>query len=351
MPQNIQDVEIFATGKHMGSEVINITDNDLQEMVNSFNELQGVGGFQPVLKLGHDDVQKFFGARKGAPNLGFVEKLRIEGSKILADFSNIPDALFDLIKQRRFNSVSIEMFPKTEFNGKQFKNVLTAVALLGAELPAVKGLKDLAATLFTEEIETGFLLPGDKIELKEQDMPFSQEQVDTLIDAAVAKAKDEAKAEFTVKLDAVTTERDDAIKGKETAQESLRTFEADIDKHNATAMVDKAIKEGKLLPVQKDPALAFAMNVSGTIKMGDKETSASKLFSDFIDSLPTKVDLSERGQGGTDEKFTSAADQIDALAKAKVAASPDGKMDYATARKIVLDEDEDLKARYINVED
>lgn len=350
MPKNIQDVEIFATGKHRGSEVVDITENDLQEMVKSFNELSGTGGFQPVLKLGHDDVQKFFGARKGAPNLGFVEKLRIEGSKILADFTNIPDALFDLIKQRRFNSVSIEMFPKTEFNGKQFKNVLTAVALLGAELPAVKGLKDLAATLFTEEAEKDF--PGEKIELKEQDMPFSQEQVDTLVDAAVAKATKEAKAEFTVQLDAVTVERDDALKARDTAQESLRTFEADIEKQSATAMVDKAIEEGKLLPAQKDAALAFAMNVSGTIKMGDKETSASKLFTDFIDSLPTKVDLSEKGEGNANESnFVSAADQVDALAKAKVSASSDGKMDYATARQIVLSEDADLKARYTQVED
>jgi hypothetical protein len=350
MPQTLRDVEIFSTGKHRGSEVVDITESDLQEMVNSFNELSGTGGFQPVLKLGHDDVQKFFGARKGAPNLGFVEKLRMEGSKILADFTNIPDALFDLIKQRRFNSVSIEMFPKTEFNGKQFKNVLTAVALLGAELPAVKGLKDLAATLFTEEPEDVF--QGDKIELKEQDMPFSQEQVDTLVDAAVAKAKDEAKAEFTVQLDAVTVERDDAIKAKETAQTSLRTYEADVEKQTATAMVDKAIEEGKLLPAQKEAALAFALNVSGTIKFGDKETSASKLFSDFIDSLPTKVDLSEKGEGNEGgNKFTSAADQVDALAKAKVSASPDGKMDYATARQIVLSEDADLKARYIQVED
>jgi hypothetical protein len=243
------------------------------------------------------------------------------------------------------------MFPKTEFNGKQFTNVLTAVALLGAELPAVKGLKDLAATLFTEEPEDIF--QGDKIELKEQDMPFSQEQVDTLVGAAVAKAKDEAKAEFTVQLDAVTVERDDAIKGKETAQASLRTYEADVEKQTATAMVDKAIAEGKILPAQKEAALAFALSVKGSVKFGDKETSASQLFSEFIDALPAKVDLSEQGEGNAGDKntFTSAADQVDALAKAKVSASPDGKMDYATARQIVLSEDAALKTRYIQVED
>ncbi len=350
MPQVIQGVEIFRTGKHRGSEVVNITENDLQEMVNSFNELSQAGGFQPVLKLGHDDVQKFFGARKGAPNLGFVEKLRIEGSKILADFTNVPDALFELIKNRRFNSVSIEMFPVTEFNGKQFKNVLTAVALLGAELPAVKGLKELAATLFTEEVEDNF--QGEKIELKEQDMPatYTQEQLDQLVNAAVVKATDEVKATFTDEVAKVTTERDTAIKAKDTAENALRTFEDDTRKAEAGRMVDKAIEDGKLLPKQKDAALAFALNLSGTVKFGDEEKSLTKLFDEFIDGLPTKIEFGEKGKGGSKETFSTAAEEVDVRARGKMSAA-DKDMDYATARQIVLDEDDGLKQRYFKMED
>jgi len=350
MAKTIEGVEIFATGKHRGSDVITITENDLQEMVNSFNELTtGVEGFRPVLKLGHDDVMSFFGARKGAPNLGFVEKLRIEGSKILADFTNVPDALFDLIKQRRFNSVSIEMFPKTEFNGKQFKNVLTAVALLGAELPAVKGLKELAATLFTEEVETNF--PGERVELKEQeDMAnYTQEQLDSLVEAAVSKAKNEVTATFTDVTATLTSERDAAVEAQKTAEDALRTFEDDTRKADAARMVDAAIESGKLLPKQKDAALAFALNLSGTVKFGDKETSLSKLFNEFIDGLPTAVQLGEKGTGGKKEEFSSAGIEIDTKAKAKMAAK-DG-LDYATARQLVLAEDESLKDRYFNLED
>jgi hypothetical protein len=350
MPKNIEGVEIFATGKHRGSDVVTITDDDLTAMVNSFNELHSVGGFQPVLKLGHDDVQKFFGARKGAPNLGFVEKIWKEGSKILANFSNVPDALFDLIKQRRFNSVSIEMFPKTEFNGTQFRNVLTAVALLGAELPAVKGLKDLAATLFTEEPDDPF--QGEKIELKEQDMPatYSQEQVDALVDAAVAKATDTVKAEYSDQVATITTERDEAVAAKKTAEDALRLFEDDTRKANATAMVDKAIEDGRLLPKSKDAALAFALNLSGTVKFGDKETSVTKLFEDFISGLPTKVELGEKGEGSEEKKsFSNASEELHALTLAKQKAEKD--MDYPTARQVVLSENEDLKARYFEVED
>jgi hypothetical protein len=172
MAQRIDGVEIFATGKHRGSEVVTITENDLAEMVNSFNELTtSIEGFQPVVKLGHDEAQAFFGQRKGAPNLGFIEKIWVEGSKVLANFTNVPDALVDLIKMRRFNSVSIEMFPKTVFNGREFKNVLTAVALLGAELPAVKGLKELAATLFTEEADEPFQTSLSRLRLRRPRRP------------------------------------------------------------------------------------------------------------------------------------------------------------------------------------
>jgi len=352
MPQNIKGVEIFSTGKHRGSETVQITDDDLTEMVNSFNALGAQEGYKPVLKLGHEDAQKFFGQRKGAPNLGFVEKIWKEGGKILADFSNVPDALVDLIKARRYNAVSIEMFPKTEVGGATFSNVLTAVALLGAELPAVKGLKELAATLFTEEPD-GPDFSGDALKLtsEEEDMAtYSQEQLDQLVEAAVAKAKDEVRAEFAEQVATLSTERDDAAKGKETAENALRQYEDDTRKSDAETMVNDAIKAGKLTPAQKDEATAFALNLTGTVKFGDTEKSASDMFKSFIDALPPKVDFDEHGAGGEGErKSASAAEEVDAKSK-KLMSEKDG-LDYAGARRVVLDENPTLKQRYFEMED
>jgi len=352
MAKRIEGVEIFATGKHRGSQVVDITQDDLAEMVNSFNELTPVGGFQPMLKLGHTEVQKFFGNRKGAPNLGIVDKIWIEGNKILADFANVPDALFELIKERRFNSVSIEMFPKTEFNGKQFKNVLTAVALLGAELPAVKGLKELAATLFTAEPD-GPEFTGEVVELKEQnDMTtYSQEQVDALVEAAVGKAVETVQAEFAEQVSTLETSVADAETAKKTAEDNLRTFEDDTRKATAEAMVDKAIEDGKVLPKNKDSILALALNITGSVKFGDKEESMSQVFAEFIDSLPKVVDLDEKGNGGSPDKgeYADASAEVHVKADAKMKAN-DG-MDYATARTVVLSEDEELKVRYFGLEE
>lgn len=351
MAQNINSVEIFSVGKHRGSSVINITESDLDEMVNSFNELGTKEGFRPVLKLGHEDAQKYFGQRKGAPNLGFVEKIWKEGSKILANFSNVPDALVELIKQRRYNAVSIEMFPKTEFGGQSFQNVLTAVALLGAELPAVKGLKELAATLFTEADDLEFTGEFIKLTHLEEDnmATFSQEQVDDLIAAAVNKARDEVKAEFSEQISELTEKVTAAEKDRDEAANTLQAFEEKSRTAQAESLVDDAIKDGKILPAQKDEILAFALSLTGSVKFGDNEKSAADTFKSFIAGLPKQVDLSEVGVGGGDKETAgSVGEEIDKRAKAMVKKD---KIEYADAYRIVLEENPSLKQRYIGMEE
>lgn len=355
MAGRIEKIEIFATGKHFGSETVEINENDLQEMVNSFNSLSEVGGYRPVLKLGHDEAQKFFGNRKGLPNLGFVEKIWKEGSKILANFSDVPDALVDLVRKRRYNAVSIEMYPKTEVNGTKFSNVLTAVALLGAELPAVKGLNDLAATLFTE-VPDGPDFSGDALELnpsEDEDMTtYSQEQLDQLIDAAVVKATDDVtkavRAEFEGKVAELESKVADAEKAKETAENAKQEYEDKTRKERAEAMVEKAIKDGKISPKQRDEALAFAESLNGTIKFGDAEKSATEVFQSFLDNSPAKVDFSERGEGGNDDE-NSADDAGQKVHKLTLEHQQknDG-MDYGTAFNVVLAANPELKSQYIH---
>lgn len=352
MAKNIEKIEIFSTGKHFGSETVEITENDLTEMVNSFNALSSTEGFRPVLKLGHDEAQEFFGNRKGLPNLGFVDKIWKVGKKILANFSNVPDALVDLIAKHRYNAVSIEMFPKTEVGGKVFSNVLTAVALLGAELPAVKGLKELAATLFTETPE-GPAFSGEFVKLTSEEdkmTTFTQEQVDQLIDAAVVKAVDGAKASFEAKVTELNSKVADAEKAKKTANEALRSYEDAALKTDAETMVDDAIKKGKIAPAQKDEALAFALTLNGTVKFGNTEKSASSVFKSFIEALPVKVDFSEKGVGNTnDEDGSDAGAEVHDMTK-KMVNDKDG-MDYQSARIIVLAENPALKERYYQMED
>lgn len=363
MVKEVNNVEIFSTGTWRGNKTITITENDLHEMVNSFNELTTkVTGFRPFLKLGHTEMQRFFGGESGAPSLGFVSKIWVEGQKVLANFSNVPDALVDLMSKGRYNSVSIEFLPRVQFEGSSFKNVLRAVALLGAELPAVKGLKELSANLMSE---FAFEFEGDPAETleKELEMPneatFNQKQVDDLIEAAVNKAVDTAKASFSDEIDALKAEietlKDDNKKladGKAAVEASMKEFVSASEQKEIEALVDKAIEEGKIVPAEKDKYIALAQ-LDQTVKLGDKETSARELIESLLTGLETKVDLGEKVPGSKpkhDDVEGSAPEIVHARTMEIVEAS-EGKTDYHTAYMQVLSKDPELKAQYAGLED
>lgn len=125
----IEGVEIFASGVHNGDCY---TTEDLDDMVSNFREV----GFTPPLKAGHDDTP-------GKPAIGWIENVRRHGSKLIADITHIPSEIYNLIKRRGYDRVSSEIFWNAKQNGKTFRRVLKAVALLGADIPAVGSLKPL----------------------------------------------------------------------------------------------------------------------------------------------------------------------------------------------------------------
>lgn len=129
--QSIAGVEIFSSGTHNGDTY---TAADLDEMVAAFNALD----YQPALTLGHVATEP------GAPAVGYVGKLRREGEKLVADLINVHDKVYAAIKEKLFNRVSAEVYWNLERGGKKYRRALKALALLGAHVPAVMGLKPLA---------------------------------------------------------------------------------------------------------------------------------------------------------------------------------------------------------------
>lgn len=354
MAQDMQNVEIMRTGTFSPSGAaagkrVTIGVTELDGLVESFEALAPGGGFTPVLKLGHTEAQRFMGQSNGAPNLGIVAKIFREGEKLLANFSNVPDAVVDLIRQRRFTNVSVEIVPNLEFGGKTFSQVLTAVALLGAEMPAIDGLKELAAALFTEVEVTP--IKADTVLTYEQEtepmtVTYTQEQHDALLEAAVSKAVDAAKAEYTANAEKISAERDEAIEAVKTVKTDFAAYTDKVALAEAETMVDAAIKDGKLLPKQKDAALAFATNLTGTIKFGEEDKSMRVMFADFLGAMPPKVDTTEKGASTTDETqdYANAGMQVDKLARK--AMTDNDKLTYVDARAMVLANDADLKAAY-----
>lgn len=96
----------------------------------------------PVVKLGHEGP-----LRDGAPALGRVRNLRTTagGDVLVGDFADVPRTVAALMP-KAWPQRSVEGW--TGFtdpgSGRTFRFVLTAVALLGAEMAGVSGLADLA---------------------------------------------------------------------------------------------------------------------------------------------------------------------------------------------------------------
>ncbi len=153
---SIKALEIFATGTHNADFY---STADLDAMVEAFSQV----GFQPVIKAGHADGQENEKeARKvfGAPALGYIERIYRQGSKLLADFKDIPRKFADLIKAGAYRRVSAEVYFGYKRGDKTFPRVLKAVAFLGASIPAIVDLKAIESLY--KQSGTGSLFAYDE---------------------------------------------------------------------------------------------------------------------------------------------------------------------------------------------
>lgn len=114
------------------------TEADLDGIVRAFGETGSAG--RVPLKAGHDDAQPL---TEGQPALGWVTKLWRAGQDLFATFSDVPTIIYDAIRSGAYKFSSIELLKNVTKDGKKFPFVLDAIALLGADIPAVDGLQDL----------------------------------------------------------------------------------------------------------------------------------------------------------------------------------------------------------------
>lgn len=138
----IQNVEVLRTGTWNGTK---FTAEHLREIVTNFSKKP----WDVPVKLGHDHSPS-------APAYGWVTGLRMVGDKLLADFSDVPQAVVDMVKAKQFRHVSIELVGNLTRAGVNYRRALSAVALLGAKIPAVQGLKPVSDSL--EQFDDGELL-------------------------------------------------------------------------------------------------------------------------------------------------------------------------------------------------
>ena len=128
---------------------------DLQAMVDAFPLV----GFEPTVKAGHPDGQEDEKKARmvfGAPALGYVSRIYVNGKKLIADLKQVPKRFADLIKAGAFKRISAEIYWDY---AKKWPRVLKSIAFLGADIPALTDLKAIESLY--EKNEAGGLYAYD----------------------------------------------------------------------------------------------------------------------------------------------------------------------------------------------
>ena len=344
-PTHEFDAEIFSVGKWNGDQY---TQADLEDMVKNFNLLKDE--IKPTLKLGHDKSK----LNDNQPALGWVKALKLNGSKIIATFAQVPDVVYRAIKAGRYKRVSSEIYWNYRKSDRIHKRVLSAVALLGATPPAVTNLADLEAYL-SQSIHLGSF---DECKAYSLDVSESGEIINS---KGATKMEDvkiytdriaDLESQLAENVDKVA-KLSDLEKQNKTYAERLANIEAEkleqAKTSNLTSLkefCEAKVKDGKMTPAARDAIIddkAHAYSEAGELSIS---IEAFKAFAETIDKV---IDSNETGSSNDNDshEYSNAGEEVTAKAK-KYAA--DNGVEFSAAMNAVLEADKDLAARYVNGE-
>ena len=249
--------EIFAVGKWNGME---FSETDLDDIVENFGHLSEI--HKVPLKFGHNDEQTI---TDGQPAIGWVKRVYRDGKKLLADFADVPKTVINAIKNKLYRSVSVELLFDVDHNGSKFNHVLDAVALLGAEHPAVNTLADLDALLASRTAFSGGrrlcfeAIAGTKDQNLSGGISMDDKALNAAIAEAVRDAVKDAVAQYEDKLEVVAKERDDFKRKAEDAERKQADFERQQKdekikevRSSITDLLDRAVREKHMTPAMRE---------------------------------------------------------------------------------------------------
>lgn len=237
-----------------------ITPTDLAQIASSYNpELH-----EAPAVIGHPATDD--------PAWGWVRAAVLKKDGLWLDVDATQE-LSELVEGKRYKKVSVSLYPPDHpANPTPGVFSLKHLGFLGAQVPAVKGLKPIGLS------EDRTLIT---IEFSEKESEMDEEEKAAL--AAREAAVKQAEADLAEQKKAV-----------ELAEKQVAQREKELNQAKWNAKVDEVIQTGKLLPKDKKLMLAFCETLSTqTIDLGEGEKPQLDQFFGFLDNLPVQVDLSE----------------------------------------------------------
>ena len=265
-------IEIFKTGKHTSSngKTKNWTEADLDKIVAKYDPEQHEA---PVV-IGHPKTND--------PAYGWVSKLKTAAGKLLMKPTQVEPQFGEMVDQGRFKKRSISLHPDGS---------LRHVGFLGAQPPAVKGLRDFSLAEDDAEIY-------EFEEKKEADMP-TVEQLEKQLEDEKKKRKTAERENDDNKAKAKKSEADFAEHQRKAKHGKIADF------------VESNFEAGKLPPCwKKEKVTLFMQKLSDQeetyeFSEGEEET-LGECFKGFIKSFSEHPLFKEMTKPEGDDKRADA---------------------------------------------
>lgn len=350
-------IEIFKPGRHtaMNGEVIEFTEADLRATAAAYDSKL----HEAPLVIGHPKLD--------APAHGWVKSLAYSGT-LDAEPHQVDAAFAELVQAGRFKKVSASFFtPDSPHNPKPGVYYVRHVGFLGAQPPAVKGLKNASFADHGEGV-IEFADFGDlqnagmwrrmrewiisKFGMDEADKVLPDYELRVIEDAARAPEASPAAFAEDSETDLATarkwlggdagkvsmSESKQLTEEERQMNEALATQKAELEKQQAEfaerekklrdeekkaarkAVVEFAeglVKSGKILPRDQNGLIEYlsAQSADEVIEFGEGDARVKKpaagWLREFLVALPVQVDYGERAPGG---KAAPASDDPSVIA-------------------------------------
>lgn len=210
---------------------------------------------------------------------GWIKELKAEGDRLMASFRDVTEDLKGLVAQKKLKRHSIELFEDLDEKGLYLK----ALAMLGTDTPAVKGMQPIE---FKE---------GGAVEYTFEEMPSF---ADDLAVDYYKNIADQAKADRD-RLETELTQEKEKSQNFASEKEQL---EFNQRKEKFESFLDSKTDAGILEPKLRDKAVNLFKHLDKVSQeQKEDETKAVDLFKDIIDAFKKQATFGEEFTEGETE--------------------------------------------------
>ena len=324
-------IEIFRAGTHIddAGAVHEFSEADLNGMASSYSPSVR----EAPLTVGHP--------KDNLPAYGWVKGLTRNAAGVLTISTHSVEPQFaEMVQAKRFPKRSASFYPpQSPNNPTPGKWYLRHVAFLGAQPPAIAGLKDIQ---FSEDDAGGAVCFSETVSApspNQEPLSMTEAEIKALQDKLAAEQK--ARAEADDKAKAAEDKATAAVAQAKAAETQAASFaeKAKADrKAGFVSFAEGQVQAGRLLPKDKDMAVATlqALADAQSVSFSEGDTTTTLAPAQWLQSLiassKPQVDFGEFAPAGAQAHAGAAKGKSDAeVDKAATAWAREKNVSYAEA--------------------